>query len=238
MAQTTVNGINTGKKYPTGNGATATDKLKQAVVNASQRTANERGGMNGMFNPGTVTGRNSVGEIVTNHRKPTAPSGGGGGGGGETVAPSYSVSAGSGGDDIIAKIKALLEEQKKQADEYANSLYSQEMEQIKQAGEKDRNNANLNYYRTNKWLNNLYGDVGHIYGQGYSNRGRNASNWMNNIANIRMNQSNNEATAKSRLNANLMNNAQTLANNWSSAILPYYVNQADREAQYRYAMMM
>lgn len=220
----TVNGIPKNTFVNDNGSKTKADAIKQAVVSASNRTANDRGGMNGMFNPGTVTGRNSVGEIVTDHRKPTTTDptqkivyvnqdtgGGGGGGGGGTS------------DDIVNMIKNLLNEQKQKADEYYKTLYEQQISQIGQQDEANRNQANLNYMRGNRYLNSLYGNG--ISGQGLSNRVRNNSNWQNNLASIRQNTANNKASALAQYNSGLANNASTLAQGWYNYVLPVYTNR-------------
>ena len=144
-------------------------------------------------------------------------SGGGGGGG-------YS-SSGS-GEDIIGKIKSLLEEQKRAADEYYKTMYEQQLSEINQQAENNRNSANLNYMRGDRYLRSMYGN--NISGQGLSNRARNNSMWQNNLSSIRQNQANNQATAKSNYNTNLANSASQLAQGWYNYVLPYYSNEANQ----------
>lgn len=137
--------------------------------------------------------------------------GGGGGGGGGTS------------DDIVNMIKNLLNEQKQKADEYYKTLYEQQLGQIGQQDEANRNQANLNYMRGNRYLNSLYGNG--ISGQGLSNRVRNNSNWQNNLASIRQNTANNKASALAQYNSGLANNASTLAQGWYNYVLPVYTNR-------------
>lgn len=133
----------------------------------------------------------------------------------------YSPSGSS--DDIVSKIKSLLEEQKKAADEYYKTMYEQQVAQINQQAEANRNQANLNYMRGDRYLNSLYGNG--ITGQGLSNKARNNSNWQNNLTSIRQNQANNAATAKSNYNLNLANTASQLAQGWYNYVLPVYTNR-------------
>ena len=250
----TVNGIpvtSSGKAQTTGDAYR--DKLRQATVNASQRSANDRGGMNGMFNPGTTHGTNSVGEVVNSrsttgqganrveawrsantpstndtpvYRGTSDSSDSGGGGGGN-----YSYSSSS-TDDIVDKIKALLEEQKAQADEYYKTQYEQSLSQNKQAWENNRNQINRNYARGDRYLRSMYGDA--VSGQGLSNRVRNNANWQSNLATNQQNYTNNDATALANYNMNRANTASQLAQGWYNYVLPVYTNRQQNIDDYDY----
>ena len=161
-----------------------------------------------------ITGRNQ--EPQTKYIYVDSGSGGGGG----TYTPS------NGGEDIIGKIKSLLEEQKRAADEYYKTMYEQQLSEINQQAEANRNSANLNYMRGDRYLRSMYGN--NISGQGLSNRARNNSMWQNNLSSIRQNQANNQATAKSNYNTNLANSASQLAQGWYNYVLPYYSNEANQ----------
>ena len=161
-----------------------------------------------------ITGRNQ--EPQTKYIYVDSGSGGGGG----TYTPS------NGGEDIIGKIKSLLEEQKRAADEYYKTMYEQQLSEINQQAENNRNSANLNYMRGDRYLRSMYGN--NISGQGLSNRARNNSMWQNNLSSIRQNQANNQATAKSNYNTNLANSASQLAQGWYNYVLPYYSNEANQ----------
>lgn len=161
----------------------------------------------------TITGRKEP----TNTKTVTETVSSGGGG---TYTPS------NGGEDIIGKIKALLEEQKRAADEYYKTMYEQQLSEINQQAEANRNSANLNYMRGDRYLRSMYGN--NISGQGLSNRARNNSMWQNNLSSIRQNQANNQATAKSNYNTNLANSASQLAQGWYNYVLPYYSNEANQ----------
>ena len=184
-----------------------------------------------------ITGRNN--EPQTKYVYVNSGSNSGGGGGG------YS---GGNGEDIVSMIKSLLEEQKKAADEYANSLYQQAYAKAEQESEANRNANNLSYMRADRYLKSLYGTGstvgggdpstkfggGNISGQGLSNQYRNYSNWQNRGTAIRQDLVNNKNTLEAQRNANLMNNAGTLASGWYNYVLPYYSQDALNRLDYAY----
>jgi len=162
--------------------------------------------------------------------RPVAPrnnSGGGNDGGGYS-APSYS----GGSDDILNQIKALLNEQKAQADKYYQTLYEQQVAKNKQDWEANRNQINKNYMRGRNYLNQLYGDSS--TGPGISNQARNYQNWQSNLASNRQNYTNNDATALSQLNMNKANTASQLAQGWYNYVLPVYTNRQQTLDDYDY----
>lgn len=237
-------GVKTGDKYK--------DTLRQSAVSASQRDTTSRGGMNGMFNPGTVKSRNSVGEVVnsrsttgqganrveawrsanTGTTAPTTPYYGGGGGSSDGGGGGdYSYSGGS-SDDIINKIKDLLNQQKEQADAYYKTLYEQQTAQNKQSWENNRNQINRNFARGSRYLQNMYGDS--VSGQGLSNRARNYQNWQSNLAENQRNYTNNDATALANYNMNKANTASQLAQGWYNYVLPVYTNRQQNLDDYDY----
>ena len=250
----TVNGIpvtSSGRAQTTGDAYI--DKLRQATVSASQRSANDRGGMNGMFNPGTTYQKTSTGEVVNKpsitgngaqrveawrtantptsdnnppvYRNNDSSSDSGSGGGG------YSYSGGS-TDDIVNRIKDLLNQQKEQADNYYKTLYEQQTAQNRQAWENNRNQINRNFARGSRYLQNMYGDS--ISGAGLSNRARNYQNWQSNLAENQRNYTNNDATALANYNMNRANTASQLAQGWYNYVLPVYTNRQQNEDDYAY----
>lgn len=149
------------------------------------------------------------------------------------VAETYSAPSYSGGtDDIVNQIKALLNEQKAQADKYYQTLYEQQIVQNKQAWENNRNQINLNYARGDRYLRNLYGDS--VSGQGLSNRVRNNTNWQSNLAENLRNYTNNDATALANYNMNKANTASQLAQGWYNYVLPVYTNRQQTLDDYDY----
>lgn len=126
-------------------------------------------------------------------------------------------------DDTVDKIKELLEEQKRQADAYYKTMYEQQLSSDKEEWENARNQINRNYVRTNRYLNNMYGDA--ISGVGLSNRARNYANWNNNLASNQRNYDNNVASALAQYNNNLANTANTLSQGWYNYVLPIYSNR-------------
>lgn len=149
-----------------------------------------------------------------------------GGGGGD-----YSYSGGS-SDDIINKIKELLNQQKEQADAYYKTLYEQQTAQNKQSWENNRNQINRNFARGSRYLQNMYGDS--VSGQGLSNRARNYQNWQSNLAENQRNYTNNDATALSQYNMNKANTASQLAQGWYNYVLPVYTNRQQNLDDYDY----
>lgn len=150
------------------------------------------------------------------------------------VEPTYSggYSAPVQVDDTVDKIKQLLDEQKKQADAYYKTLYEQQLASNRSAWENNRNQINMNYARTNRYLNNMYGDA--ISGTGLSNRARNYQNWNNNLAENQRNYVNNDATALATYNNGLANNASTLAQGWYNYVMPIYTNRQQNIDDYNY----
>ena len=124
---------------------------------------------------------------------------------------------------ILNQLKTLLREQYDQANAQSKTLYEQRLAQNKEAWENDRNQANLNFRRSQRYLNSAYGDA--QSGTGLSNRARNYSNWNNNLTGINKNYTNNDASALADYNANLSNNANTLAQGWYNYILPIYTQR-------------
>ena len=140
--------------------------------------------------------------------------------------------SGPSSDDIINKIKSLLNEQKEQADKYYQTLYEQQIEKNRQGWEADRNQINKNYMRGRNYINQLYGDA--ITGPGITNQTRNNQNWQSNLASARQNYTNNDATALSQLNMNKANTASTLAQGWYNYVLPVYTNRQQTLDDYDY----
>lgn len=171
-----------------------------------------------------------------------------------TSAPSGPSSDYSYQDDTLNKIKSLLEEQKAKADAYYKTLYEQQLAQNRQDWENNRNQANLNFMRTNRYLNQLYGGFygnagfgdrksdANIYGTNYngvsgtglSNRMRNYSNWNNYLANNNTARTNNDASALAQYNSNLSNTASTLAQGWYNYVMPIYTNRQTNADDYSY----
>lgn len=135
-------------------------------------------------------------------------------------------------DDIVSRIKALLNEQNEKAKEYYKTLYDQQTAQNKQAWENNRNQINTNFMRGSRYLNNMYGDS--VSGQGLSNRARNYQNWQSNLASNQQNYTNNNATAQAQYNSNLANTASQLAQGWYNYVLPVYTNRQQLQDDYDY----
>lgn len=172
---------------------------------------------------------NKYGELMgtrdtTRKTAEDTPRGGSGGGGASAI-----LGATSAGDDIIAKIRGLLEEQTKASNASAKAWYDQLMNQIKSGTRSDLDRSNWQYAIDKKRMGELYGRVPSS-GGGFTNRARLTQNWRDRNNTIRMNEADNSATALANYQSALANNASTLAQGWSNYILPYYVNQANRNA--------
>lgn len=137
-----------------------------------------------------------------------------------------------GQDDTLDKIKELLSEQEKKANDYYKTLYEQQIAQNKQGFENNRNQINLNYKRGERYINNQYGNG--ISGAGLTNRIRNNSNWINNLTSNRQNYENNDATALASYNNNRANSASTLAQGWYNYVMPIYTNRQQSDDDYSY----
>lgn len=152
-----------------------------------------------------------------------------GSGGGYTAQEAPSSSEGgytppqSNTDDILNKIRGLLEEQKVKADEYLKSQYNQALENYKNQERLDSEKANLRKALMDRRLDEMYGNS--VTGSGLSNRVRSNSNWYNDIANIQRDLSNRNTTALQDYNRGLANNASTLSQGWYNYILPIYTNR-------------
>ena len=177
-------------------------------------------GDNYVRNPSYKTDSSNGNVPTTNNTTPrtTTPSAGSGGG---SDSGNYSYTGST--DDIVEKIKALLQEQQDKSKEYFKTLYDQQTAQNKEQWEKNRNQINVNYARGDRYLRNLYGDA--VSGQGLSNRVRNNSNWQSNLATNRQNYVNNDATALASYNSNLANAANTFAQGYYNYVLPVYTNR-------------
>ena len=156
--------------------------------------------------------------------KPRGYTGGGGGGNANAILGATSM-----GDDIIGKIRALLEEQNKSANASAEAWYNQLMNQIKGTSRADLDLSNRQYKMDERRYRELHGKDPNS-GSGFSNMARITQNWRDRNNAIRMNEEDNSATALANYQSALANNASTLAQGWSNYILPYYVNQANRNA--------
>ena len=155
-------------------------------------------------------------------QEPRGGSGGGGGGNANAVLGATSL-----GDDIIAKIKGLLEEQTKASDASAKAWYDQYMSQLRGDTTANLERSNRQYKFDMKRDGEIHGRVPDS-GTGFTNRARITQNWRDRNNTIRMNDANNSATALANYQSQLANNASTLAQGWYNQVLPYYVNQANR----------
>lgn len=188
----------------------------------------------GVFYPGSSTAQSDLKNTYNSTTQPPRYSGGGGGSGSASGDGSGVWNAGGrqGQDDTLDKIKELLSEQEKKANDYYKTLYEQQIAQNKQGFESNRNQINLNYKRGERYINNQYGNG--ISGAGLTNRIRNNSNWVNNLTSNRQNYENNDATALASYNNNRANSASTLAQGWYNYVMPIYTNRQQSDDDYSY----
>lgn len=172
-------------------------------------------------NPDTGNGTGGGRTIVEPEPEPTY--GGGGSGSGSSPSQSEAEKAQKEVEDTVAKLKELLDAQKRQAEDYYKTLYEQQLASNLTDWENNRNQINRNYMRTNRYLNSMYGDA--VSGVGLSNRARNYSNWNNNLAQNDRNRTNNDATALANYDSNLANVASQLAQGYYNYVLPVYTNR-------------
>ena len=212
----------------------AVDRIDKGVIQQPTKTLNPSGGTTaytprivGSTTPQYLNNYTAKSKTENNQNYNNGSAGRATGVGVATAEETPVVSGGGGGtsgqDDTLEKIKSLLEEQKKQADSYYKTLYEQQLASNKSAWENNRNQINKNYVRTDRYLNNMYGDA--VSGTGLSNRMRNYSNWNNNLTENQRNYTNNDASALASYNQGLSNNANTLAQGWYNYVLPVYTNR-------------
>ena len=140
-----------------------------------------------------------------------------------------SVTNATSGDDIIAKLRDLLEEQTRASNASAKAWYDQYMSQLRGDTIANLDRSNKQYKLDMKRDREIHGTVPDV-GSGYTNRAMITQKWRDRNNAYRMNEANNSATALANYQSQLANNASTLAQNWSNHILPYYVNQANKNA--------
>lgn len=173
-------------------------------------------------NPDTGNGTGGGGRTIV-EPEPEPTYGGGGSGSGSSPSQSEAEKAQKEVEDTVAKLKELLDAQKRQAEDYYKTLYEQQLASNLTDWENNRNQINRNYMRTNRYLNSMYGDA--VSGVGLSNRARNYSNWNNNLAQNDRNRTNNDATALANYDSNLANVASQLAQGYYNYVLPVYTNR-------------
>lgn len=220
IRNTNTNMTDTGTRDPNINLTTNNGAIKYQ----NKLTGTERYGYktpDSTYYPGSTTTQNNLRNLYNNTTNNSSYNNGGSNNSNNTGYSTHEVRTTN--DDIISKIKALLNQQKEASDAYAKSLYENQLNQIIQNTESNRNQANLNRARTDRYIQGLYGNG--VSGQGLSNRARNVSNWQNNLANIRSSDATMRNDALARYNANLANNAQTLASGWYNYVLPVYTDR-------------
>ena len=133
-------------------------------------------------------------------QKQSNPSGGGGYGGGysgNSSATTTTVNNTFPGFDAyekyISEYRTMLEENQRKLDQLAEENYKAQIASNEQNAKDQRNQANLNSARTDRWLNQQYGSG--ISGKGLTNQLRNQTALNNQIATINQNLASNNSVA-------------------------------------------
>lgn len=96
-------------------------------------------------------------------------------------------------EKYISEYRAMLEENQRKLDQLAEENYKAQIASNEQNAKDQRNQANLNSARTDRWLNQQYG--GGISGKGLTNQLRNQTALNNQIATINQNLASNNSVA-------------------------------------------
>ena len=133
-------------------------------------------------------------------QKQSKPSGGGGYGGGysgNSSATTTTVNNTFPGFDAyekyISEYRTMLEENQRKLDQLAEENYKAQIASNEQNAKDQRNQANLNSARTDRWINQQYGSG--ISGKGLTNQLRNQTALNNQIATINQNLASNNSVA-------------------------------------------
>ncbi len=131
------------------------------------------------------------------------PTGGGGGSYGGGYSGGYSGNSSTNVNNTfpgfdayekyISEYRAMLEENQKKLDQLAEENYKAQIASNEQNAKDQRNQANLNSARTDRWLNQQYGSG--ISGKGLTNQLRNQTALNNQIATINQNLASNNSVA-------------------------------------------
>lgn len=96
-------------------------------------------------------------------------------------------------EKYISEYRTMLEENQRKLDQLAEENYKAQIASNEQNAKDQRNQANLNSARTDRWLNQQYG--GGISGKGLTNQLRNQTALNNQIATINQNLASNNSVA-------------------------------------------
>lgn len=175
---------------------------------SNQTHVSSSGASHGGGGSHTIPGNN-----IPPKKNQDVPAGGGGGsyGGGYSGNSSTNVNNTFPGFDAyekyISEYRAMLEENQKKLDQLAEENYKAQIASNEQNAKDQRNQANLNSARTDRWLNQQYGSG--ISGKGLTNQLRNQTALNNQIATINQNLASNNSVA----NLNRYNTLQSNLDN-------------------------
>ena len=143
------------------------------------------------------------GDNIPPKKNQDVPTGGGGGSYGGGYSGGYSGNSSTNVNNTfpgfdayekyISEYRAMLEENQKKLDQLAEENYKAQIASNEQNAKDQRNQANLNSARTDRWLNQQYG--GGISGKGLTNQLRNQTALNNQIATINQNLASNNSVA-------------------------------------------
>ncbi len=153
-----------------------------------------------------------------------------------TPEPAPSSGGHSGGDSTVDYIKQKLKEQEEALKASFKAQYDQELLQNTNDWERNRNQANRNYKRADRFLRGLYGNQ--VTGKGLSSRASAYSSWNNILSDYLQNKTKADATSLSTYNQKLANAGNTLAQGWYNYVLPYYTNKAIQQDNHSYRMFL
>lgn len=142
----------------------------------------------------------------------------------------------SGGDSTVDYIQQKLREQEEAMRASFKAQYDQELLQNANDWERNRNQANRNYKRADRFLRSLYGNQ--VTGKGLSSRASAYSSWNNILSDYLQDRTKADATSLSNYNQKLANAGNTLAQGWYNYVLPYYTNKAINQDNLSYKMFL
>lgn len=214
----------TGKKTPTyvQNYNNTFNAVNNAIKNSKKGTPTNTGSnqthvSSSGANHGGGGSHTIPGDNIPPKKNQDVPTGGGGGSYGGGYSGGYSGNSSTNVNNAfpgfdayekyISEYRAMLEENQKKLDQLAEENYKAQIASNEQNAKDQRNQANLNSARTDRWLNQQYG--GGISGKGLTNQLRNQTALNNQIATINQNLASNNSVA----NLNRYNTLQSNLDN-------------------------
>lgn len=200
----------TGKKTPTyvQNYNNTFNAVNNAIKNSKKGTPTNTGSnQTHVSSSGTSHGGGGShtipGDNIPPKKNQDVPTGGGGGSYGDGYSGGYSGNSSTNVNNTfpgfdayekyISEYRTMLEENQRKLDQLAEENYKAQIASNEQNAKDQRNQANLNSARTDRWLNQQYGSG--ISGKGLTNQLRNQTALNNQIATINQNLASNNSVA-------------------------------------------